>query len=318
MRRKEMLVVKDNALINASFNLDLVEQRLILLAIVQARETETGINANDPLSVHASSYTQHFGGEKQAAYWALKAACDDLFARQFSYHTTNENGKVQLHKSRWVSEIIYVESEATVKLIFAPAVIPLITRLEKQFTSYELAQVGNLSSKYALRLYELLAAWKATGKTPVFEIKQFREQLGLGVNEYKSMSDFKRWVLDASIKQINEHTDFTVKYEQHKKGVRISGFSFRIKMKEKPQPAIESRDPNTGDLFVKMSDAQRHLFGAKLAKDARVQSEYAQKLPSDTFEAFGAALAEMLLEERHFKMFLPILLEHGYQPPKAQ
>lgn len=33
------LVVKDNALINASYNLDLVEQRLILLAIVEARES---------------------------------------------------------------------------------------------------------------------------------------------------------------------------------------------------------------------------------------------------------------------------------------
>ena len=33
------LVVKDNALMNASYNLDLVEQRLILLAIVEARES---------------------------------------------------------------------------------------------------------------------------------------------------------------------------------------------------------------------------------------------------------------------------------------
>ncbi len=50
------LVVKDNALINASYNLDLVEQRLILLAIVEARESGKGINANDPLEVHADSY----------------------------------------------------------------------------------------------------------------------------------------------------------------------------------------------------------------------------------------------------------------------
>ena len=35
---KNELVVKDNALINASYNLDTTEQRLILLAIVQARE----------------------------------------------------------------------------------------------------------------------------------------------------------------------------------------------------------------------------------------------------------------------------------------
>ena len=52
------LIVKDNALMNASYNLDLVEQRLILLAIIEARESGKGINANDPLTVHAAvSYT---------------------------------------------------------------------------------------------------------------------------------------------------------------------------------------------------------------------------------------------------------------------
>ena len=38
MKTKSKLVVKDNALIDASFNLTLVEQRLMLLAIVEARE----------------------------------------------------------------------------------------------------------------------------------------------------------------------------------------------------------------------------------------------------------------------------------------
>ncbi len=35
---KNELVVKDNALINASYNLDLSEQRLIMLAILKARQ----------------------------------------------------------------------------------------------------------------------------------------------------------------------------------------------------------------------------------------------------------------------------------------
>ena len=47
------LVVKDNALMNASYNLNLVEQRLILLAIIEARESGTEINANPPLVVPA-------------------------------------------------------------------------------------------------------------------------------------------------------------------------------------------------------------------------------------------------------------------------
>ena len=84
------LIVKDNALMNASYNLDLVEQRLILLAIVEARESGKGINANDPLTVHAESYINQFGVHRTTAYQALKDACKDLFARQFSYQE-NEN-----------------------------------------------------------------------------------------------------------------------------------------------------------------------------------------------------------------------------------
>ena len=130
------LVVKDNVLINASYNLGLAEQRLILLAIVEARESNKGITANDPLVVHADSYISQFGVHRNTAYQALKDACDDLFARQFSYQRIKEKGNLENYKSRWVSEIGYVDNEAVVKLIFAPAIVPLITRLEEHFTKY--------------------------------------------------------------------------------------------------------------------------------------------------------------------------------------
>ncbi|MCW8707597.1 replication initiation protein, partial [Acinetobacter baumannii] len=133
------LVVKDNALINASYNLDLVEQRLILLAIVEARESGRGISTNKPLVVHASSYINQFDVARQTAYQALKNACKDLFARQFSYQEKREKGVANI-TSRWVSQIAYIDDTATVELIFSPAIIPLITRLEEQFTSYELTQ----------------------------------------------------------------------------------------------------------------------------------------------------------------------------------
>jgi len=54
------LIVKDNALIQASYTLDTVEQRLILLAIAEARETGHGITENSLLEVHASSYINTF------------------------------------------------------------------------------------------------------------------------------------------------------------------------------------------------------------------------------------------------------------------
>ena len=40
-------------------------------------------------------------------------------------------------------------------------------------------------------------------------------------------------VIELALKQINDHTDITATYEQHKKGRTITGFSFKFKQKKK-------------------------------------------------------------------------------------
>ena len=299
------LVVKDNALINASYNLDLVEQRLILLAIVEARGSGKGINANDPLEVHADSYVNQFNVARQTAYQALKDACKDLFARQFSYQEINKRGNVENVLSRWVSEIRYIDDEATVKLIFAPAIVPLITRLEEQFTKYELQQISNLSSAYAVRLYELLIAWRSTGQTPVIELADFRQKIGVLDDEYTRMGNFKDRVLNLAIAQVNEHTDINVKCEQHKKGRNISGFSFIFKQKK----VITSKTSTSLELFSKMTDAQRHLFANKLS-ELPDMNKYSQG--TESYTQFAVRIAEMLKDKEKFEELLPHLKKVGF------
>ncbi|WP_139032923.1 RepB family plasmid replication initiator protein, partial [Acinetobacter baumannii] len=98
---------------------DLVEQRLILLSIIEARESGKGINANDPLTIHAESYINHFNVHRNTAYQALKDACKDLFARQFSYQEQRGKGIANI-TSRWVSQIAYIDNTASVELNFRP------------------------------------------------------------------------------------------------------------------------------------------------------------------------------------------------------
>ena len=304
---KTELVVKDNALINASYNLDLVEQRLILLAIVEARESGKGINANDPLTVHAESYINQFGVHRNTAYQALKDACDDLFARQFSYQTMSEKGNVVNHKSRWVSEVAYIDNEAIVQLIFSPAIVPLITRLEEQFTKYEIQQISNLSSAYAVRLYEILIAWRSSGSTPIIPLTDFRKRIGVLDSEYKRMYDFKKYVLDIAIKQINEHTDITVKVEQHKSGRSITGFSFNFKQKK----SVTAEINNLAKRKIKqLTDSQRHLFANKLSVLPEMGS-YSQG--TETFEQFAVRIAEMLKDYKNIEELLPYLQKVGFK-----
>ena len=309
---KTELIVKDNALINASYNLDLVEQRLILLAIIEARESGKGINANDPLTVHADSYINHFDVHRNTAYQALKDACKDLFARQFSYQEQRPKGVANI-TSRWVSQIAYVDNSAAVELIFAPAIIPLVTRLEEQFTSYELKQVSGLNSAYAIRLYELLIAWRSAGKTPIIDLEEFRRKMGVLDGEYTRSDNFKKWVIEKPIAQINEHTDITVKVEQHKKGRTISGFSFKFKQKQQPKiekPVDPKRDPNSPDFFIDMTDSQRHLFAHKLSEMPDM-SKYSQG--SESYQQFAVRIAGMLLDPVKFRELYPLLKKAGFK-----
>ena len=310
---KNGLVVKDNALINASYNLELTEQRLIMLAIINARESGQGITADSKLEIHASDYAKLFNVSIDASYKALREAVNNLFNRQFSYTAEyKRTGKTGIVRSRWVSRIFYVDDLALLEITFAPDVVPLVTRLEEHFTSYQAKQVAHLTSKYATRLYELLIAWREVGKVPQIEIGEFRNRLGLLDDEYTAMHNFKKRVLEPSIQQINEHTDINVTYEQHKKGRLISGFSFKFKQKQQQKiekPVDPKRDPNTPDFFIPMTDAQRHLFAHKLS-EMHEMSEYS--VGTESYEDFAKRIADMLLEPEKFRTFYPLLVQAGF------
>ena len=308
---KNGLVVKDNALINASYNLELTEQRLIMLAIINARESGQGITADSKLEIHASDYAKLFNVSIDASYKALREAVNNLFNRQFSYTTEyKRTGKTGVVRSRWVSRIFYVDDLALLEITFAPDVVPLVTRLEEHFTSYQAKQVAHLTSKYATRLYELLIAWREVGKVPQIEIGDFRNRLGLLDDEYTAMHNFKKRVLEPSIQQINEHTDITVTYEQHKKGRLISGFSFKLKQKQQAKQVESKRDSNTPDFFIKMTDSQRHLFANKMSEMPEM-SKYSQG--TESYQQFAVRIAEMLLHPEKFKELYPILEKAGFK-----
>lgn len=225
---KKELIVKDNALINASYSLELTEQRIILLAILKARENKTP--HNQELIVTAQSYITAFNVHRNTAYKTLKTACDNLFDRRFSYQRYSDKGKVEQVKSRWVQSVVYAESDSYIKIKFADEVLPLITMLEKHFTSYELQQVASLKSIHAIRLYELLIQYRTVGKLEI-SLSDLRLKLGIADGKYPTMNNFKARVLDVGIQQINEHSDIIVKYEQVKTGRNITGFKFSFKQK---------------------------------------------------------------------------------------
>lgn len=308
----EKYVVKDNDLIKACFNLGLNEYRLLLLAMIYAREADP-LTFETPIEIRAIDFSRQYELEANTAYEAMQDASKTLMRRTYSYQDRYK-GYEAVSDVSWVTQATYVPSAGMLVLYLTQQTIRLISRLESHFTKYHIDQVSKFKSKYSIRLYELVIKWKNQKKSEKFEINEFKEMVGV-TTEYKQMSDFKINVLDKAVNEINAYSDITIKYEQFKKGREISAFQFKIAPKKAPKP---KKAPNavdqTGDLFVELSTAQRHLFASKLARHPDM-SKYSQG--TEGYEQFAVRIAEMLLDETKFKEIYPILLKVGYVPPKS-
>ena len=305
------LVVKTNRLNQAFQTLSLSEFHIVQLAIVDARHTGTGLSTDTPLRIDALRYAEVFGTTRQNAYQRMKEAEDSLFNRRFSFF--DDDGK--LVKSRWIQQVKYLDDEGAIELVFTLAVVQGISKIDgikDFFTQYLLSQTAQLNSTYSARLYELLIQWKAIGKTPVFELATFREQLGIGINEYKRMDHFKTRVLDLAVTEISEKTDIEASYLQHKKGRSISGFSFSFSQKKpKATPSQNQKKSENVELFSKkMTDPQRYLFANKLSELPEM-SKYSEG--SESYAQFAIRIAEMLKDSEKLGELSPMLEKVGYR-----
>ena len=99
------------------------------------------------------------------------------------------------------------------------------------FTKIEMQQIFYLGSAYAMRILELLLQYKSTAKDGIIvrniEIEELRKKLNVPEEAYKGkINNFKQFVLNKPIENINKNTKYNVRYEIVKTGRKVSGFVF--------------------------------------------------------------------------------------------
>ncbi len=312
------MVSKSNMLIESEYTVNLVAQRVVILAIIEARDQGSMSEVGGIHRIKASDYEKHFECDKTTAYRSLKSACESLYESEYVWKSIDEHGRDKINHSRLVQRASYCEGGGYVEIMFGTDVIPHITRLSEQYTEYELKQIKDLNSTYALRVFEILMQWSSVGKTPMITMEKLRSCLGVEDHQYKLMSDFKKRVLDHAVKEINDHTNITVSYDQQKDGRTITGFIFKFKVKPKAKALVASksetkRDTDTPDLFHNMTDSQIATFSYKLANLPELGSN--APIGKSTAE-YAAIIASELADESEQGKYMPYLAKVGYRKTK--
>lgn len=229
MTSSDAQVVKSNHIINASYKLSLMEQR-VLLACISKVPRNSGITDEVMYRVTAAEISELCETDIKTAYRDLREATDRLYERSviIQKDPDGNNRSKRLQKTRWVQTVAYVESEGHIELRFGKDIIPFINLLSEQFTRYALKDIAKMKSVYSIRIYELMAQWRNVKKEFEVDVEYLKHILGID-SQYPLFSDFRKRVIDVAVKEINQHTSFDITYEAKKKCRKITSLKFKFK-----------------------------------------------------------------------------------------
>ena len=234
---KEVMVYQANPLVEARRDFSLIEARIFYLGLrdVVPRLTEKlkiwgreKASSDFPTTVLSTKeLVQMFGSHQY--YSTLKGISKDLARKVVEIKEDVEDGEEGYSLCPVFHKLTYSKSKGLI-LKFSPEMIPFLLDLaNRPFTKLPFEQVIALHSPYSIRLFELLLQYQNT-KTHErkLAVEELRYCLGVPDDTYSTMDNFKRRVLESSIRDINENTKFKVEYENVKEGRKIVAFNFKL------------------------------------------------------------------------------------------
>lgn len=219
-------ISKSNELVEASYNLTLWEQRLILAAL-------SGLDSRKEISrdvvLTSSEYAELMQVPVKNAHRELYQATEKLYER--SVIIKNDD---HIEEFRWIQrKAIYHKGEGKVSFTWSEDILTYISQLERRFTQYRLADVAKLNTSYAIRIYELLMRFNQTHERWI-KLEDFKSLLQLE-NKYQLFRDLNKRVIKPAIKEINQSSNLEVFYSTKKQGRKVVGLQFDFQEKKQTQ-----------------------------------------------------------------------------------
>jgi plasmid replication initiation protein len=233
----ELLVTMSNALIRAGHGLSLNEKRLVMLAVSKL-DSQKIMHPGEVLpsvQITAQEFAETYGldPESGVAYEALQDAAKHLFERKITYFEPayKRNGKPLKPirtDMRWVGRCKYHEKQGWVQLAWWPDLIPSLTGLKKQFTTYQLEQASALRSVYSWRLLELLMRFKSTGIAE-YTIEDFATSMDATEKQKENFANIRRKIIEPAIKELQEKDGWLIDWEPIKTSRKVTAIRFKFR-----------------------------------------------------------------------------------------
>ena len=315
----ELTISKANSFVQASYSMTLDEMRVLALTL-GVFDPENPTKRDFEFTV--SEFCQHFPDvNPDIAYTQVQNAIRKISRRWM----TLRDDEYVLDEVVFVTDRTYFKKEGRFRIMFHERLMPYISELHGNYTKYQLVQIGAFTSTHSIRLYELCSQYRKTGwrQTSLDDLKDWLQVTG----KYDLYANFRKWVLEPAISEINAKSDLLVDVEPIKRGRTIVALKFTIKSKKSTVKNEQKRPPfphkNKYGQFVKL-DRQNpknssHEYGLYARDCLKILESFYQKIediPNEDLLFYWIFLAGNASNTSKFgskKTFSDELKKRGYK-----
>jgi plasmid replication initiation protein len=250
---REYKVVKQNNLIQRSrYELSAQEQKIILYLITKIKPEDTELELYE---FNIKDFCEICGIDSRSGgnHVLLKEIIFNLADK--SIRVTLENGYETI--VRWIERPYINRKSGIIKIKLDELMRPYLLQLKEHFTAYSLYYTLAMKGKYSIRIYELLKSYENLHEC-TFEIENLKKMLS--AEKYAMYKDFRVYVLDMAIKEINDFGDITVSYTIEKNGRKVDKINFKIKSKKDLKERVETFKKIEQRINPKQIPGQQNIF----------------------------------------------------------
>ena len=228
MPENKKMCAAGNEVVNAVYSMSLDCQRFILFALTKIEYSSKDLSREAfAVEISATEWNEVFDGDGSGnSYKQLAKIADRL------QHSPAATVRVALgegyRRMQWADVADYQPKEGYVGFVFGESIRKHLGDLRGDYTKMDLIKIRHFQSVYSIRIYMLLAQYRATGFR-IEQVDDLRAKLDLG-EKYKLFADFRRNVLDRAISEIKERAGIDVAYELKKAGRIVQSIEFRFSM----------------------------------------------------------------------------------------
>lgn len=214
------LIVKSNDLIEASYRLNLNEQRLILFMMSKIKKEDTQFRT---CRISVKEFVETYDLNLKNTYKEIKQTTKSLTEKSMTIKDKN-NPKNYIHIS-WLASAAYVNG--ILELEFSDKLSPYLLEIRDNFSKYMLGEFVKFSGVYTIRLYQMFKQYLNIGYR-YYTLEEFRRILQLE-NKYPKYSNLKIKVINFALDEINRLSNIRVELVEKKEGKKVVGVGFKIK-----------------------------------------------------------------------------------------